>query len=379
MIKKIVKDSGIIFISAVIVLSTLVVSANINETQTNPLPILDEEWAMQIENTVSEPNEIGHTIPINGVWLEDINAYVLRIEYDPEMIEVTEVNVDGCVGENGEATPIYFDNYFILILSTPDDPIPAGEGKLANLVVNITDDEGTTDLNFSDDVGNYYANYNGIVRNPTLYNGIILIGENLPPEIPDQPDGPTSGYLDEDYTYTTNPVTDPEGCEVQYLFDWGDDEDSGWIDIPEATHVWSDPDTYNVKVKARDIFNEESDWSVPLEVTIRELMLGLEIESITGGNGITAVIKNIGNADATDVDWTITIDGGFIILTKSESGRIGKIAAGTSEEINMSVFGIGLGIIFEIPTITVTAECAEGSSAEDNVTAKILFTSVSIQ
>jgi len=174
MIKKIVKDSRVIFIAAVIVLSTLVVSANTNETQTNHPPILDDEWVMEIENTVAEPGEIGHTIPINGVWLEDIKLYVLRIEYDPEMIEVTEVNVDGCVGENGEANPSYYDNYFTLVLSIPYDPIPAGEGKLANLVVNITDDEGTTELNFSDS-GNLYVNYDSKVRYPTLYNGIITI------------------------------------------------------------------------------------------------------------------------------------------------------------------------------------------------------------
>ena len=66
-------------------------------------------------------------------------------------------------------------------------------------------------------------------------------------------------------------------------------------------------------------------------------------------------------------------------MTKNESGTIETIAADTSEEITMSVLGIGLGIIFEIPTITATAECAEGASAEDSVTAKILFTSVSIQ
>jgi hypothetical protein len=378
MIKKIVKDSGIIFISAVIVLSNLVVSANTNETQTNHPFILDEEWVMQIENTVSEPNEIGHLVPINGIWAEDIVFYALKIEYGPLMIEVTEVNVEGCVGENGQLTVYYFDDYFTLNVMTPDNPIPAGEGKLANLIVNITGEEGTTELNFSD-TGNFYVNYDSKVRYPTLYNGIILIGENIPPETPNQPDGPTNGYVNEEYTYTTDPVTDPEGYDVQYLFDWGDGENSGWVDIPEATHAWSEPDVYAVKVKAKDIFNETSDWSDSLQVTISDYLPELKIESITGGRGLTAVIKNIGVIDATNVDWTITIEGGFIILTKEKSDTIGTLAVDGSQEINMFVFGFGLGIIFDMPTITITAECAEGPSAEDSVTAKIIFTSVSIE
>lgn len=375
---KMVKDTGIICIAVLLIFSAAIASANTNEIQTNHPPKLNDDWVMAIENTVAEPGEIGHTIPINGVWVEDILFYALRIEFDPMMIEISEVNVEGCVGENGQETAYYYEDYFTINVMMPDDPIPAGNGKLINLIVNITGDEGLTDLIFAD-TGNFYVNTDSKVRYPTLYTGSIWIGDNLPPATPDQPEGPTSGYINEEYIYTTNPVTDPEGYEVQYLFDWGDDEDSGWIDIPEATHAWSDPDTYNVKVKAKDIFNEESDWSDPLQVTISEYLPELDIGSIIGGRGLTAVIKNIGAVDATNVDWIITIEGGFIILTKEKSDTIGTLAVDGSEEIKMFVLGIGLGIITDMPTITIAAECAEGASAEVILTAKIIFTSVSFQ
>ena len=170
-----IKHTSIISLAVLLILSTITVSAIRTDTPPNPSSLYEDEWAMTIENTVAEPGEIGHTIPINGVWAEDIMFYALRIEYDPEMIEVTEVNVDGCVGENGQVTAYYFDDYFTVNVMTPDDPIPAGNGKLANLIVNITTgDNAITWLNFSDS-GNFYVNYDSKVRYPTLYNGIITI------------------------------------------------------------------------------------------------------------------------------------------------------------------------------------------------------------
>ena len=98
-----------------------------------------------------------------------------------------------------------------------------------------------------------------------------------------------------------------------------------------------------------------------------------EIESITGGFGITAVIKNIGNNDINNVEWSISVKGGILIFPKKTSGTIDTLAVGDSKEIKMSLFGLGLGILRDMPEITVTAECAEGSSANKSVTAKIFL------
>jgi len=83
----------------------------------------------------------------------------------------------------------------------------------------------------------------------------------------------------------------------------------------------------------------------------------LSIEDIAGGFGVSAVIKNTGDGDATDVEWTINLDGGLIILGKETKGTITTIPAGDEETIKSSlIFGIGK------PTITITAECYEGAS-----------------
>lgn len=93
---------------------------------------------------------------------------------------------------------------------------------------------------------------------------------NSPPGTPDQPDGPTNGFVNVVYIYSVDPVTDPDGDEVQYKFDWNATgfDYSEWISIPTARHIWSETGNYEIRVKARDDLGAESDWSEPLVVNI---------------------------------------------------------------------------------------------------------------
>lgn len=90
---------------------------------------------------------------------------------------------------------------------------------------------------------------------------------NTAPPVPNAPSGETSGHHGTSYTYTTNTVTDPEGDSVEYLFDWDDGTDSGWVSSPSASHDWNDVDTFSVKVKSRDDW-DESGWSSSLSVSM---------------------------------------------------------------------------------------------------------------
>jgi hypothetical protein len=93
------------------------------------------------------------------------------------------------------------------------------------------------------------------------------------PYTPKTPDGPANGKVGEDYTYSAQ-TTDPQGDDLFYLFDWGDGSDSGWLgpytsgDIVNASHSWSEKNTFNVKVKAKDLNGYESEFSDHLSVTI---------------------------------------------------------------------------------------------------------------
>jgi hypothetical protein len=81
------------------------------------------------------------------------------------------------------------------------------------------------------------------------------------------------------------------------------------------------------------------------------------IKSISGGFGVSAVIENTGNADATNVQWSIELEGGIIILGKKTTGTIPTLAAGESVTIKSSfIFGIGK------TTVVVTADDAKKSA-----------------
>jgi hypothetical protein len=89
------------------------------------------------------------------------------------------------------------------------------------------------------------------------------------PNKPEKPSGPITGKTGEEYTFSTS-TTDPNGDDVFYWFDWGDGNNSGWLgpynsgNEGSASYNWSVPGNYNIKVKAKDVYDFESDWSDPL-------------------------------------------------------------------------------------------------------------------
>ena len=97
--------------------------------------------------------------------------------------------------------------------------------------------------------------------------------DNLPPSTPAEPSGPSFGYDHFPYSYSTS-TTDPENDSIYYLFDWGDETSSEWLgpfnseDTCAASHAWAEPDTYYVKVKAKDTWDQETDWSDSLSVVV---------------------------------------------------------------------------------------------------------------
>ena len=95
-----------------------------------------------------------------------------------------------------------------------------------------------------------------------------------PPEKPTNPSGPMTGKFGTFYQYSSNTI-DLDGDQISYLFDWGDDTDSGWTEpIPSgqtatATNAWTTAGSYQIRVKARDIPGfAESEWSDTLVVSM---------------------------------------------------------------------------------------------------------------
>ena len=102
----------------------------------------------------------------------------------------------------------------------------------------------------------------------------------------------------------------------------------------------------------------------------------LNITEIKGGLGVSATIKNTGDAAATDVAWSITVTGGFLgRIDKTVEDTIASLAVDEeSDPLSTGLF-FGLGKI----AIEVTAVCNEGSSDSETETGTqiIIFTRIS--
>jgi hypothetical protein len=180
---------------------------------------------------------------------------------------------------------------------------------------------------------------------------------NNPPQKPAMPSGPTSGSIGVNYTFSSV-TTDPDaGDLLYYMWDWGNGV-SSWLgpyssgQPVQTEHYWTTEGQYDIKVKAKDSVGVETSWSDPLTV---QIISGpsIEIESISGGFGVTATIANAGVVDATDVNWTIALQG-LVFFGKQQTGNIEKILPGFSPTISSGlVFGFGS------VDITVTAADAE--------------------
>jgi hypothetical protein len=131
----------------------------------------------------------------------------------------------------------------------------------------------------------YYENfwYDGLDKNwifraydnmysLTLYGdpSLGLFEKSNPPEKPETPDGPASGNIKEEHTYTTV-STDPDEDPIKYIFDWGDstttatDYYSSGEEI-EVSHTWNTQGSFDIRVRCQDINGEFSKWSDPFTV-----------------------------------------------------------------------------------------------------------------
>ncbi len=77
--------------------------------------------------------------------------------------------------------------------------------------------------------------------------------------------GQASGKPGEEYTYTFI-STDPDGDEISYYIDWGDNTSTDWTsllpsgEVYGSLHTWSEKQDYEIKAKVKDKYGVESNW-----------------------------------------------------------------------------------------------------------------------
>ena len=145
---------------------------------------------------------------------------------------------------------------------------------LGTLVLEVpTDASGTYTIGFLADVDKtFMLDDNGQYILPLILTPALITINELPNK-PAKPSGPTNGNVGTSYTYSST-TTDPNGDQVYYWFDWGDTTNSGWVGpytsgaTGNASHTWTSQGSYNIQVKAKDVYDAESVWSDPLSVTM---------------------------------------------------------------------------------------------------------------
>lgn len=174
--------------------------------------------------------------------------------------------------------------------------------------------------------------------------------------------GPYSSEIDEEIQFTgfaTGGVP-----PYTWYWDFGDGEES--IE-QNPTHAYTEAGVYNVTLTVTD-----DNGTIATDITTATIIAPqaiIGIGDITGGLfKVNAVVQNTGTGDAADIDWSIKLAGGLILLGKETTGTITSLTAGGEETITSSLI-LGLGAT----TITVTA-----GAATKNQEAKVLLIFIKI-
>jgi len=354
---------------------------------------LAQPYARWLPGTVENEEVVDYGVPIYFKWQVNGSLVVdhtyLQYSTDPDPInnpEFTTEDYDEYAGEyyggtgwenaeSGQTDGVTYsetitldapgDYYFVAkaqvdqVYADVLDPDTYGDDPYLRIVKERTDDS-------------YYEVINGtdgeeeIIGQTWWYSPIIHVTVIPETGAPDKPtiEGSTFGKPENDYSFTFT-STDPENEDIFYYIDWDDGTVEDWLgpyssgESLEISHSWDDLGDFNIKARAKDINGARSIWSDPYNMHIG--LPELKIDKINGGLlKINTIIKNQGDAEAVDGQWTITLDGGFILLGKQSSGDIKYIAPG--EEIQISskpIIGFGKTVY------TVEVEVNEDSDARD--------------
>ncbi len=146
---------------------------------------------------------------------------------------------------------------------------------------------------------------------------------------PLNPNGPVNGNLGTSYTYSTGGAESSYAHSLEYLFDWGDGTNSGWLPVGQtsASHSWNLLGNYLVKTQARCSMHPSvvSEWSGTTSVSI--------ILS-PGNDSYTKSLLHMNGADGSTT-FTDSADGGTHTWTAHGNAQI---------DTAQSVFGGASGL-----------------------------------
>jgi len=209
----------------------------------------------------------------NNIYSNDDGIYVWGLVCQGNIISYNTIFLNGrdgiYFGIGGRSNHVSFNNF----LNNFENAYDGGN--------NFWNNEANTCGNYWDDYTGTDGDGDGIGDTPYIIPGLnnqdncplMNLSINIAPFKPMKPLGPSSGKPGNEYVYSSR-ATDPNGDQVYFEWDWGDGTDSGWLgpydsgEILEVGHKWRNKGSFNIRVKAKDVYDYESEWSDPLEVSM---------------------------------------------------------------------------------------------------------------
>jgi hypothetical protein len=195
-------------------------------------PYMTENWMLypRANFTWSPPTpEVGETILFNASASHDDDGYITLYEWD--------WNHDGVYDESDTIPTVTH------VWTSPGS---------YNVTLRVTDNTGLT---------------------TTKSHIVEVITVNHPPATPNI-NGPTNGTTNHAYTFSIGPITDPDGDSMYCKWDWGDGNITDWLgpypsgQIITASHSWSHSGVLWIRVKLKDTYGAQSNWSAPHSITL---------------------------------------------------------------------------------------------------------------
>jgi hypothetical protein len=191
---------------------------------------------------------------------------------------------------------------------------------------------------------------------------------NHSPATPSAPEGPSSGYPQSGYAFSTT-TTDPDGDTLKYRFDWGDGTFSDW-GLASESHSWTSSGDFCVKSQAKDDQGASSNWSVCHNISIKLKNQPPIAEAGSDQNVSQGVVVRLNGSGSNDPDdhiatwsWSQT-SGTAVTLSDPYS----------SETIFVSPY---LGAEGESLTFVLTVEDTQGQQSQDTCTVTVAGTMIS--
>ena len=244
------------------------------------------------------------SLNISCIPSQPIKSFELKISFDPSLLQANSVT--GGTIFSGYST--FFNdgtidniagsiiNIYNLIIGPENTSNPgtlvtisftakkfSGTSTIDLYDVGVTDDLGYVSITVSDAavtvIGENQPGGGGYTPGDGGTEPPVEPEQNLPPNAPAQPIGPTFIERGVGYEYTSF-TSDLNGDRVRLRFDWGDGNFSNWSDLVDsnmtvsASHIWDARSTFSVRVIAQDENESNSSWSLPLNVTVSEQETG---------------------------------------------------------------------------------------------------------